>query len=86
MAAFVTCSFEVQYIVMAFVMLHNLCIAAYDPCLLRWQIKVQQLENFKKCISRNENYCDLTRLRIFDWLLKILYNRSSKYNTEIMKF
>ena len=36
--------YNLKYIVMACVMLHNLCIARNDPCNPRWRLTVKKLE------------------------------------------
>ena len=61
---------KMKYVIMACVMLHNLCLSVNDPCLPRWRVEVQQLGLIAKQITRFEdkNPCELNRLKIANWL------------------
>ena len=41
-------NFNLKYVVMACIMLHNLCIEHNDPCEPRWRLEVNNLELFEK--------------------------------------
>ena len=43
--------FDLKYIIMACVMLHNFCIAKHDPCNPRWRLSVEELELNNTVIS-----------------------------------
>ena len=62
--------FNLKYIIMACIMLHNLCISVNDPCEPRWRLKVGQLNLMRKPTLRKEdnNSSDLCRLKISNWL------------------
>ena len=46
---------NVKYIIMACVLLHNLCIARKDPCNPRWKLTVEELSLVRKIVNRREN-------------------------------
>ena len=46
--------YNLKYIVMACVMLHNLCIARNDPCNPRWRLTVEELELNSADIPRHQ--------------------------------
>ena len=56
--------FNLKYVVMACIMLHNLCISLNDPCKHRWCLEVRQLGLIKKQFSRSKNKdeSDLNRM------------------------
>ena len=47
--------FNLKYIIMACVMLHNFCIAKHDPCNPHWRLSVEELELNKTVIKRRAN-------------------------------
>ena len=47
--------YNLKYVVMACVMLHNLCIATNDPCNPRWKLSVEELELLSRTIKRSES-------------------------------
>ena len=47
--------FNLKYVIMACIMLHNLCISLNDPCEHRRRLEVRQLGLIKKQFSRSEN-------------------------------
>ena len=47
--------YNLKYIVMACVMLHNLCIARNDPCNPRWRLTVEELELNSADIPRHQS-------------------------------
>ena len=46
---------KVKYVVIASVLLHNLCIARQDPCKPRWKLHVDELSLVERNIPRTEN-------------------------------
>ena len=50
--------FNLRYIIMACIALHNFCISVLGPCKPRWKLHVRDLELIKKHIIRNE-YCGI---------------------------
>ena len=62
--------FNLKYIIMAYIMLHNLCIDHNDPCKPRWRLEVLQLGLVKRRGSRSENkeMSHLNRRKIWNWL------------------
>ena len=44
--------FNVKYVIMACMMLHNFCIAKHDPCIPRWRLSVEELEVSNTAIKR----------------------------------
>ena len=62
--------FNLKYIIMAAIMLHNLCISRNDPCEPRWRLEVKELSLMRNKISRKENKdeSDLNRMKISNWL------------------
>ena len=62
--------FNLKYIIMACIMLHNLCISVKDPCKPRWKLSVKQLGLIRKPMRRSENKLDsnLNRMKISNWL------------------
>ena len=46
---------NLKYIIMASIMLHNLCIELDDPCKPRWKLAVKELELFPKSTGRSED-------------------------------
>ena len=61
--------FNLKYIVMTSIMLHNLWISIKDPCEPRWHLEVQELSLIKEDTTRKEDkhISDLTRLKISKW-------------------
>ena len=47
--------FNLKYIIMACVMLHNFCIAKHHPCNPRWRLSVEELELNSTVIKRRAN-------------------------------
>ena len=47
--------FNLKYIIMACVMLHNFCIAKHDPCNSPWSLSVKELELNNTVIKRRAN-------------------------------
>ena len=67
--------FNLKYIIMACIMLHNLCIDHNDPCEPRWRLEVLQLGLVKRrgSWSENKEMSDLNRMKICNrlWNLKV---------------
>ena len=63
-------NFKLKYVVMACIMLHNLCIERNDPCEPRWKLEVKDIELFEKPLKRTEdsNESNLNRTEISNWL------------------
>ena len=59
-----------KYIIMACVLLHNLCIARNDPCLPRWRLSVEEIKTVEKRLVREENRqgSNTNAKRIAEWL------------------
>ena len=47
--------FNLKYIVMASVMLHNLCIDVSDPCLSRWRLHVKNISLIREQVEKRED-------------------------------
>ena len=62
--------FNLKYIVMASVMLHNLCIDVNDPCLPRWRLHVKNISLIREQVEKREdiNLSDANRSKIANWL------------------
>jgi len=65
--------YNIRYVIMAAVVLHNICIYRNDPCKPRWKLKVSnfELQNFatqreEGRHSKQESY-EVSR-KIMDWL------------------
>ena len=43
---------NLKYVIMACVMMHNLCISVQDPCLPSWRLQVKQLLLIRKACER----------------------------------
>ena len=63
-------TYNLKYIIMSCVMLHNLCISRNDPCNHRWRLTVAELELHDKIISRQQNKGESNENanKIADWL------------------
>ena len=61
---------NLKYVIMACVMLHNLCISVRDTYLPRWRLQVKQPGVIRKGCERKEdkNASELNRLKISYWL------------------
>ena len=61
---------NLKYVIMACVMLHNLCISVRDPHLRCWRLQVKQLDLIRKARERkgDKNASELNRLKISNWL------------------
>ena len=64
--------FNLKYIIMACVMLHNFCIAKHDPCNPRWRLSVEELQLNNTVIKRraNKGESNKSTRKIADWLWK----------------
>ena len=62
--------FNLKYITMACIALHNMCISVSDPCKPRWKLQLKDLGLMKKHIKRTEDITEsnLNRLKISNWL------------------
>ncbi len=63
--------FNLKYIIMVCIMLHNICIAQNDPCEPRWRLTVKNLSLINKNLSKrgeDKNSSDLNRLKVSNWL------------------
>ena len=62
--------FNLRYVIMACIALHNLCLARSDPCQPRWRLDVEQLDLISKELSRNENKDESSRnrMKVSNWL------------------
>ena len=61
---------NVKYIIMACILLHNLCIELSDPCQPRWRFEVGEFSLMPKQTGRIEDTAasELNRLKISNWL------------------
>ena len=59
--------YNLKYVIMSCIMLHNLCISVNDPCEPRWCLEVEELGLIKKDFSHTEKKgeTDLNRLKNF---------------------
>ena len=62
--------YNLKYVIMSCIMLHNLFISVIDPCEPRWRLEVKELGLIRKDFIRTENKreADLNRLKIAEWL------------------
>ena len=62
--------FNLRYIVMACIALHNLCFEISDPCQPRCRLEVDDLDLIPKRLHRAEDKREpsLNRLKILNWL------------------
>ena len=62
--------FNLKYIVIASVMLHNLCIDVNDPCLPCWRLHVKNISLTREQVVKREdvNLSDANRSNIVNWL------------------
>ena len=62
--------FNLKYIVMASVMLHNLCIDVSDPCLSRSRLHVKNISLIREQVEKREDISlsDANRSKIANWL------------------
>ena len=63
--------FNLKNIIMACILLHNICIAHNDPCEPRWRLTVKNLSLISKQLSKrgeDKKSSDLNRLKISNWL------------------
>ena len=63
--------FNLKNIIMACILLHNICIAHNDPCEPRWRLTVKNLSLINKQLSKrgeDKKSSDLNRLKISNWL------------------
>ena len=61
--------FNLEYIVMASVMLHNLCIDVSDPCLPRWCLHVKNISLIREQVDKREGINLSANLyKISNWL------------------
>ena len=62
--------YNVKYIVMACVMLHNLCIGRKDPCKLRRKLRVEKITLVNRNLHRDEKKEKSRKVadKIADWL------------------
>ena len=58
--------FNLKYVTMACIALHNMCISVCDPCKPRWKLHVKDLGLMKKHIKRTEDTTEsnLNRMEI----------------------
>ena len=65
--------YNIKYVIMAGVVLHNLCIHMDGPCKPRWKLIVEDFELIDQQVTRQENRdskqksCDISR-KISEWL------------------
>ena len=62
--------FNMKYIIMSCVLLHNLCIQMNDPCNPRWKLQVTELNLISRDVERKENK-DISKDiagKIADWV------------------
>ena len=62
--------YNLKYVIMSCIMLHNLCISVNDPCETRWRLEFKELGLIRKEFIRTEKKgeADLNRLKISNWL------------------
>ena len=63
-------TYNLKHIVMAWVMLHNLCIARNDPSNPRWRLTVEELELHSADIPRHQDNVEsnTNATKIANWL------------------
>ena len=63
---------NLKFVVMACLMLHNLCMATNDPYNSRWRLSVEELELTTKIINRSESNSESNKKTgiIKNWLLE----------------
>ena len=63
-------NFNLRYVVMVCIKLHNLCIEHNNPCEPRWRLEVNDLKLFEKLLKRNVdiNESNLNRTKLSNWL------------------
>jgi len=61
---------NIKALIMARIALHNLCIARSDPCLPRWQLRVENLDLIRKRAKRGQDkqLSQQIRSKITQWL------------------
>ena len=61
---------NIKVIIMACIVLHNICIARNDPCNPRWKLEVNKLHLIRKATKRTKNkrLVQEIRNRIAEWL------------------
>ena len=47
--------FNIKYILMASVMLHNICIDVNEPCLARWCLHVKNISLTREQVEKRED-------------------------------
>ena len=62
--------YNLKYVIMSAIMLHNLCIHFKDPCEPRWILEVENLGLYKKDIIRTESKkkSSQSRDKVREWL------------------
>ena len=62
--------FNLKCIVIANVMLHNLCIDINDPCLPRWHLHVKNTSLIRDQVEKREDIdlSDANRSKVPNWL------------------
>ena len=45
---------NLKYVIMACIMLHNLCLEINDSCLPRWRLRVDQMDLVDKRVARTD--------------------------------
>ena len=63
-------TFNLKYVFMACIMLHNLCIELNDPCKPRWKLDIQNIDLIEKSVMQDEDNqeLNLNRTKISNWL------------------
>ena len=61
--------FNLRYVVMACIKLHNLCIEHNNPCEPRWWLEVNDLKLFEKLLKRNMDINESNLNRTFQLVM-----------------
>ena len=72
--------FNLRYIIMACIALHNLCIHVSDPCKQRWKLKVKDFDLVTKPITREANATESLSVSTSNWLLSLTNDVSPALN------
>ena len=61
---------NVKYVLMACVLLHNLCIERRDPCNPRWKLRVDQINMIPRNVPRKEDKVHAGQIanKVADWV------------------
>ena len=69
---------NIQAIIMACILLHNICIFRNDPCKPRWRLKVEEL-NLIRGNGEQSNNSSIIRKILMSWLCTIKAIRNAAH-------